>query len=113
MFDVSMLWILLQGIGETLYMTLGSFFFSYVVGLPLGIVLVVCAKDGLHPCAPLYKEMCIRDRGMWGIFQVFIDTIVICTLTALVILSTGAVSSGKDGAALSTAAFESVFGNFG
>ncbi len=57
MFDVSMLWILLQGIGETLYMTLGSFFFSYVVGLPLGIVLVVCAKDGLHPCAPLYKVL--------------------------------------------------------
>ena len=53
------------------------------------------------------------EQGMWGIFQVFIDTIVICTLTALVILSTGAVSTGKDGAALSTAAFESVFGNFG
>ena len=31
-------------------------------------------------------------QGMWGIFEVFADTIVVCTLTALVILSTGVVS---------------------
>lgn len=57
MFDPNMLWMLVQGIGETLYMTLASFFFSYVIGLPLGVILVVCAKDGLHPCAPVYKVL--------------------------------------------------------
>lgn len=30
-------------------------------------------------------------QGMWGIFEVFADTIVVCTLTALVVLSTGVV----------------------
>ncbi len=37
-------------------------------------------------------------QGMWGVFEVFADTIVICTLTALVILSTG-VWQGHDNAA--------------
>lgn len=53
------------------------------------------------------------EQGMWGIFQVFLDTIVMCTITALCILSSGAMETGKDGVALSTAAFTSVFGSFG
>lgn len=53
------------------------------------------------------------EQGMWGIFQVFLDTIVVCTITALCILCTGVLGSGLDGAALSTAAFQSVFGKAG
>lgn len=53
------------------------------------------------------------EQGMWGIFQVFLDTIVMCTVTALCILCSGALESGKDGVALSTEAFSSVFGNGG
>ncbi|MBQ8134633.1 MAG: sodium:alanine symporter family protein [Clostridia bacterium] len=49
-------------------------------------------------------------QGMWGMFQVFIDTIVLCTLMALCIITTGFDESGLDGVALSTAAFESVLG---
>ena len=52
-------------------------------------------------------------QGMWGIFQVFFDTIIGCSVTALCILCSGAADSGKDGVALSTAAFETVFGQFG
>lgn len=44
-------------------------------------------------------------QGLWGIFEVFADTIVICTLTALTIISTGVWNSGATGAALTTAAF--------
>lgn len=40
---------LVQGIGETLYMTLASSFFAYVLGLPLGVLLTVTSKDGLRP----------------------------------------------------------------
>ena len=53
------------------------------------------------------------EQGMWGIFQIFIDTILMCTVTALCILSSGTLSSGKDGAELSAAAFASVFGPWG
>ncbi|PKM83559.1 MAG: sodium:alanine symporter family protein [Firmicutes bacterium HGW-Firmicutes-13] len=45
------------------------------------------------------------QQGVWGIIEVFIDTILICTLTALVILVTGALDSGLEGAALTTEAF--------
>lgn len=54
-------------------------------------------------------------QGMWGIFEVFLDTIVCCTLTALVILTSGAFHCKGiklDGAALVIKAFESGFGHF-
>jgi AGCS family alanine or glycine:cation symporter len=49
------------------------------------------------------------QQGMWGAFEVFIDTIVICTITAFTILSTGALSSGESGIELVLAAFSFVF----
>ena len=52
-------------------------------------------------------------QGMWGIFQVFADTIVGCTVTALCILASGALDSGLTGVALSARAFSSVFGKMG
>lgn len=59
-------------------------------------------------------------QGMWGIFEVFADTIVVCTLTALVLLATGAVDlqtgAAVDGLAESALvgwAFGSVFGSIG
>lgn len=44
-------------------------------------------------------------QAMWGVFEVFADTIVICSLTALTILVTGAWHSGLSGASLTTLAF--------
>jgi AGCS family alanine or glycine:cation symporter len=51
------------------------------------------------------------EQGMWGIFEVFFDTLVVCTLTALAILTAGAYKiPGLDGINLTNAAFASVFG---
>lgn len=62
------------------------------------------ASDAKHPA----------EQGMWGMFEVFFTTIVICTLTALVILTSGLWQHGVyDGATLSSCAFESAIGNFG
>lgn len=49
-------------------------------------------------------------QAMWGIFEVFFDTVIMCTLTALAILCSGVFGSGSDGAALTNEAFASVFG---
>ena len=46
---------LIAGIGETLYMTLGATLLGYLFGLPMGILLTVSDKDGLKPNAVLYK----------------------------------------------------------
>ena len=53
------------------------------------------------------------DQGIIAMMGVFIDTFIILTLTALVILSTGALSSGATGSALAQIAFDSAFGSFG
>ncbi len=50
--DIKMLAdLLIRGMGETLYMTLGSTFLAYVIGLPMGIILSVTDKNGIHPNA--------------------------------------------------------------
>ena len=52
------------------------------------------------------------DQGLYGIFEVFMDTLVICTLTALTIIISGVdINFGvKPGSALITAAFTTVLG---
>ena len=54
------------------------------------------------------------EQGLYGIFEVFADTLVICTMTALVILTSGiSVPYGADaGAELTVAAFVSVYGGW-
>lgn len=44
-------------------------------------------------------------QGFWGVWEVFIDTLLVCTVTALVILTTGAMESGETGAELTARAF--------
>ena len=64
-----------------------------------------------HACADTRKPV---KQGMFGIFEVFTDTIVICTLTALVILcSTIPVTYGEAaGAELTILGFTSTYGNW-
>ncbi len=52
-------------------------------------------------------------QGLWGSFEVFVDTILVCTITALAILCTGQWKSGLTSATLTIAAYESVFGKAG
>ena len=54
MFDEKTIEMLLVGIKDTLYMTLVSTFFGYVLGLPFGIILKVTGKDGLKPNRIIY-----------------------------------------------------------
>ena len=50
-------------------------------------------------------------QGLWGITEVFVDTIVVCTMTALVVLVSGQWDSGASGSALTATAFGTAFGN--
>ena len=51
--------------------------------------------------------------GLIGMLGTFIDTLIICTLTGLAIITTGVWTSGVSGAALSAAAFEAAMPGFG
>lgn len=92
----------------------GSFFMSMKKGVSRGIF---SNEAGLgtgsiaHACADTRKPV---KQGFFGIFEVFVDTIVICTLTALVILCSGVpIGYGEAaGAELTINGFTSVYGGW-
>lgn len=57
MFDSTIMNMLLEGIRDTLYMTLASTLLGYLFGLPMGILLTVTDRDGIKPNAPVYKVL--------------------------------------------------------
>ena len=80
-------------------------------------------EAGLGSSVMVHSSSNVKEpvrQGMWGIFEVFADTIVVCTLTAFTVLSsglvdleTGAVVAQSEGSALVGEAFSTVFGSFG
>ena len=92
----------------------GSFFMSMKKGVSRGIF---SNEAGLgtgsiaHACADTKKPV---KQGFFGIFEVFVDTIIICTMTALVILCSGVpVNYGEAaGAELTISGFTTVYGNW-
>lgn len=57
MFDKQILGMLLEGIRDTVYMTLASTLIGYLVGLPMGVVLAVTDKDGIRPNPYVYRVL--------------------------------------------------------
>ena len=57
MFGNEIVIMLLESIRDTVYMTVASTFFGYVIGLPMGIALAVTDKDGLKPNAAIYRVL--------------------------------------------------------
>ena len=54
------------------------------------------------------------EQGLWGMFELFFTTIIICTLSALILLTTGIWNTGKvQGAALSIASFNAIIPGVG
>ena len=92
----------------------GSFFMSMKKGVSRGIF---SNEAGLgtgsiaHACADTKKPV---KQGFFGIFEVFVDTIIICTMTALVILCSGVpVGYGEAaGAELTISGFTAVYGSW-
>lgn len=57
MWNLETVQMLLEGIQDTLFMTLVSAFFGYILGLPMGILLTITDKDGIRPNALIYKVL--------------------------------------------------------
>lgn len=73
-------------------------------------------EAGLGSTVSVHSSSNIKEpveQGFWGIFEVFVDTMVVCTITALVILVSGAPLIKDEGAEIVVKAFESGFGNLG
>lgn len=55
MLDKTIISMLIEGTGATLYMTLVSTLFGYILGLPMGIILAITDKEGIKPNTAVYK----------------------------------------------------------
>jgi alanine or glycine:cation symporter, AGCS family len=83
---------------------------TVLLAMRYGIARGLFSNEAGLGSAPLVHATASTDhpvrQGMYGIFEVFIDTLVICSTTGLAILVTGAWESGETGAALTSRAFE-------
>ena len=101
-----------------------------VAGAALKLVIVQGCKrgvfsneTGLGSSVMVHSASNVKEpvkQGMWGIFEVFFDTMVVCTMTALVALTSGIIdletgvpATGTNDATLISQAFGNVFGQFG
>ena len=92
----------------------GSFFLSMKKGVSRGIF---SNEAGLGTGSIAHACSDTKDaayQGMFGIFEVFVDTIIICTLTAMTVLLSGVpIAYGQDaGAELTISGFTAVYGNW-
>lgn len=105
--------------------------FAVMTAMKQGVSRGVFSNEaGLGSSVMVHATSDVKEpttQGMWGIFEVFADTLVVCTMTAMTILTSGVYDAQeyakyagvalpehlKSGVALTSAAFESVFGSFG
>lgn len=105
--------------------------FTVMIAMRRGISRGVFSNEaGLGSSVMVHSASNVKEpvvQGMWGIFEVFADTLIVCTLTALTILTSGVYDyteyakyigtslpdTLKSGVALTSSAFESVFGSLG
>lgn len=87
-----------------------------------GVARGVYSNEAGMGSAPYAHSTAVTDhpcrQGMWGIFEVFVDTIVVCSLSAIVVLSTGVwtpqtTPDSELKAIAVTKAVSSIFGNVG
>ncbi len=85
--------------------------------LQMGMARSVYSNEAGWGTSPMIHSTAKTDhpvrQGLWGTFEVFIDTIIVCSITALVIIMTGAWTSGEAGATLTLNAFEMGIGIWG
>jgi AGCS family alanine or glycine:cation symporter len=83
---------------------------TVMLAMRYGIARGLFSNEAGLGSAPLVHATATTDhpvrQGLYGIFEVFVDTLLICTTTGLVILVTDTWTSGETGAALSGRAFE-------
>lgn len=89
---------------------------TMTMAMRYGFARSVNSNEAGWGTSPMIHAMADTDhpikQGIFGALEVFIDTIVVCSMSAMVVIVTGVWDSGLQGAALSLAGFESVLGKW-
>jgi AGCS family alanine or glycine:cation symporter len=92
----------------------GVFGYAIFLAMQKGVARGVFSNEAGLGSAPIaHAASSTKDpvkQGLWGIFEVFIDTIVICTITGLLVILSGTYESGLTGGALTASAVETLVG---
>lgn len=109
---------LIFGSAFTGHAAIGGFAGSTMkLAMTKGIARGVFSNEAGLGSAPIAHAAATTDhpvrQGLWGVFEVFMDTIVICSITALSIMVSGVWDSGETGAALTTLAFNKALPGIG
>ncbi|NLM43063.1 MAG: alanine:cation symporter family protein, partial [Clostridiales bacterium] len=87
------------------------------IAMTRGIARGVFSNEAGLGSAPIAHAAATTDhpvrQGLWGVFEVFVDTIIICSITALSIIMSGVWSSGATGSELTTLAFDKTIPGIG
>jgi alanine or glycine:cation symporter, AGCS family len=82
---------------------------TLMIALRMGVARGLFSNEAGLGSAPMVHAAARTDhpvrQGLYGIFEVFVDTVLVCTATGLAIIATGQWNSGATGAALAGAAF--------
>lgn len=78
------IWMILEGLRDTLTIVCVSTFFGYVLGLPLGVILAVTDKDGIKPMTWIYKTLDFLTNILRS-FPFIILLVVLIPLTRLIV----------------------------
>lgn len=86
--------------------------FSIATAMRYGISRGLYSNEAGQGTAPIVhaaaKTTHPAKQGMWGVTEVFIDTFVVCTITALTIMLSGVLSTGESPAVLASLAFGTI-----
>lgn len=90
----------------------GAIGFAVMEAIRYGIARGLYSNEAGQGTAPIAHATAKTDhparQGMWGIMEVFIDTFIICTITALIILTSGVLGTNDSPAVLASLAFGQV-----
>lgn len=95
----------------------GAIGWSIKKAISNGVARGVYSNESGMGSAPYAHSTAITDhparQGMWGVFEVFVDTILVCTMSALIVLTTGIWKTPEYKSIAVERAFNSIFGTLG
>ena len=92
----------------------GALGFTMMMAIRAGISRGIFTNEAGLGSSPIAQSSAAVDhpvrQGIWGVFEVLVDTIFVCTITSLVILSSGVLDYCQDASILASEAFSTGFG---
>ena len=96
-----------------LYILMGLAMIFVNIGRVPGVIAAIFTNAFTGTAAVGGFAGCAVEQGLWGSFEVFFDTFIVCSITAISVILSGNWTNGTDGGTLALSAFAGSFGSVG